>query len=1022
MNTADPNDNTTNNDTVIEDGVDNANNDDGVILDNIANTNNNYPQLNFDSTSTSPSASESDNETGSIATEYNQNPDSRDTEAQIVSKIQQLQLQLEAVRADPSRRSSDRPSASIPASASASNSAHGSDSRSSSPQTPRLIVVSNRLPVTVSKQESGDWKFRVSSGGLVSALAGVKNKIPFIWVGWTGDVVAPADQELMKTRFFDEMSCYPVFLTEEDADLYYNGFCNNILWPLFHYVPLPIISTEGERKFDAKYWHAYSRANHRFADAVMQVYEPGDLVWVQDYHLMLLPSLLRKRLPDVSIGFFLHTPFPSSEVYRILPVRNKVLQGVLAADLIGFHTYDYAFHFLSVCTRMLGLESSPKGVKFKDHFAYVDTFPIGTDPNSFLNNLQRPIVKKGIAELQNKFKGKKIVLGVDRLDYTKGVPHKFMAFEILLANQPQWKNNVVLIQIGVPSRTQVDEYKKLISQTNELVGRINGQYGSFERGPPILFFNKPVSFDDLCALYAVADVLLVTPIRDGMNLVSYEYVVCQQERHGVLVLSEFAGSAQSLTSAIRVNPWNIEELASALHEALTLPEPERKLKHQRLFQYVKKHNAAFWAQSFVKHLQQIDNAKVQHIHKPMQSLLRVASDVLPEMCARRRRLFLIEYEGTLVQSMALSDLAFPSTSLLLFLQRLSSEPENHVYIISGRSKNVLEKWFSEVNVGLICEHGCDYIHPGRAEWQTVVEGNNDAWKESVTPILLYFKERTPGAHLEVKEKTITWHFRDADPLFGSWQAKELQLLLAESCVSLPVEVISGPKYLELRPRNLSRVSAVQRIISERPDGIDFAFAIGSDKADEDVFSFLSSVSRTAEGRVFTLTCRVGEKSDNSSADRYIPDSDVVFRVLKELVPSSSISSLGGAYSSPNASHIGGSSARRLRMVSGGLPKSVLGCAEHHREATTGSVLHGNLLQRLSAVPRSSSYDGIMTGMNRLANQDRASSITASPLRDGQAVITAQSVSNASNNNDQDGPSQTQARTRSAFRSAIRSTQ
>ncbi|CDF33503.1 unnamed protein product [Chondrus crispus] len=810
------------------------------------------------------------------------------TEAEILSQIHRLHLELESVRGDPTEPDDDAQDA-TPAHSSAGSrsytkleglSQHGATS-------PRLIVVSNRLPVTVRKDESGEWNFRVSSGGLVSALAGVKNKIPFVWVGWTGVEVATSEQDEMSRRFQEEMNCYPVYLSAADANLYYNGFCNEVLWPLFHYVPLPIVSSDGERKFDFKYWDAYSKANHRFAEAVMQVYEPGDLVWVQDYHLMLLPSLLRKRIRDVTIGFFLHTPFPSSEVYRILPVRSKVLQGVLAADLIGFHTYDYARHFLSVCTRILGLDASPKGVTYKDHFANVGIFPIGIDPNAWIKALRSPSVKERILELEEKFRGKKVLLGVDRLDYIKGVPHKLMAFRNLLSNHPEWKERVVLVQIGVPSRTEVDEYKKLISQTNELVGRINAQYGSVEYAP-IVFINQSVNFDDLCALYTVADVAVVTSIRDGMNLVSYEYVVCQQERHGVLVLSEFAGSAQSLSSAIRVNPWNTEELANAMHEALTVPERERALKHWKLYHYVTKHTAAFWARSFVSELQQIERLmKMQDVHKPKQSLLRVSVDIIPDMRSRTKRLFLLEYEGTLCAPVSLADLGFPTLSMRRFLLRLSSDPGNFVYILSGRSKDTLDSWLGDLGVGLVSEHGCDYRHPHSTTWESLITVSDTSWRLSVIPILQYFTERTPGAHLEAKDNIVTWHFRDADPMFGSWQAKELQLLLAENSMNLPVEVVSGHKYLEVRPVGVSRVNAVRRILSELSEGVDFAFAIGSDKADEDVFSFLNTYVRTGDGRVSTLACRVGGKSDNSAADRYLPDVEPVFRLLRELAPNPS---------------------------------------------------------------------------------------------------------------------------------------
>lgn len=878
------------------------------------------------------------------------------SEAQIVAQIHHLQQQLEQLQSNPNEETRD----STPGPPARPTPISFSDSHESSTQFPRLIVVSNRLPVTLRKTENGDWDFPLSAGGLVSGFAGVKSKIPFIWVGWTGVEVDPIDHDLLRARFLDENSCYPVFLKDEDADLYYNGFCNDVLWPLFHYVPLPIVSSDGERKFDAKYWHAYSKANHRFSDAVMQIYQPGDLIWVQDYHLMLLPSLLRKRLPDATIGFFLHTPFPSSEVYRILPARNKVLQGVLAADLIGFHTYDYASHFLSVCTRILGLESSPKGVRYKDHFAFVGIFPIGIDPAAWIDALQSDSVKERIRELEDKFRGKKVVLGVDRLDYTKGVPHKLMAFEKMLASYNVWKDNVVLVQIGVPSRTEVDEYKKLVSQTNELVGRINAQHGTVKQAP-IIFINQSVDFHDLCALYAVADVAFVTSVRDGMNIVSYEYVVCQQDRHGVLVLSEFAGSAHSLSSAIRVNPWNIEEMARVLHEALTLPERERRLKHQRLFQYVKKHTAAFWAKSFVNELQHIEvNMKAKASDKPMQSVLRVQADVIPEIRARQKRLFFFEYESTLVEAVALPDMANPSDTLIHFLHSLCSPPENFVYIVSGRSKDTLENWFGDVDCGLISEHGCDFLHPDGDVWQSVVDLNNDRWKDAVIPILQYFKERTPGAHLEVKDKTITWHFCHADPLFGSWQAKELQLLLAESCVNLPVEVVSGPKYLELRPENTGRVTAIERIISERSN-VDFVFAIGSDKADEEVFSYLSNNVRTSDGQVFTITCRVGTKSGTSLADRYIPDStDMVARVLRELVPSH-----------------GDEHAEKLR------PTEFSSGKEEPRRRHIPPVAEHPLL---SAVQRSSSFDGSM-GIQRSKQLERSPvSATAQTYKDRESAL------------------------------------
>lgn len=371
-----------------------------------------------------------------------------------------------------------------------------------------------------------------------------------------------------------------------------------ILWPLFHYHP-------GEMNFDEVAWDAYTEANRLFAKIIAAEVEDGDLVWVHDYHLMLLPAMLREELEltgkSIKLGFFLHTPFPSSEIYRILPVRREVLLGVLSCDLIGFHTYDYARHFLSSVSRILGLPTLPNAVEFDDRIVSVGAFPIGIDPDTFIEGLKRPEVKQRIATLKQKFQGTKIIVGVDRLDYIKGVPQKLHAFEVFLTEHPEWIGKVVLVQVAVPSREDVEEYQNLRAVVNELVGRINGRFSTVEF-TPIHFLHKSVDFNELVSLYASSDVCLVSSTRDGMNLVSYEYIACQQEKHGALILSEFTGAAQSLNGSIIVNPWNIEELASAIHESLTLPKEKSDANHEKLFKYISKYTSGFWGESFVKEL------------------------------------------------------------------------------------------------------------------------------------------------------------------------------------------------------------------------------------------------------------------------------------------------------------------------------------------------------------------------------------------------------------------------------------
>lgn len=552
----------------------------------------------------------------------------------------------------------------------ASNNVDGSSKQGQSfhlDSSARLIVVSNRLPVTIKADASqpGGYSFSLSSGGLVSALSGCKKNMSFTWIGWPGlNVATKQEEEFIEKKLQEEYSCQPVWIDDDIADAHYNGFSNSILWPLFHYHP-------GEMNFDEENWLAYREANLRFAERIRSIIKAGDMVWVQDYHLMLLPLMLRTLIEGtnlqgatsqrelehvrhgvdgtshlqhsealaapftsehysgstaasdaekegrglgtsdgsasrgaIKIGFFLHTPFPSSEIYRILPVRREILLGILHCDLIGFHTYDYARHFLSSCTRILGLPTMPNGAEFEGRYVHVGTYPIGIDPSQFEEGLKRESVTTRIKSLERRFEGVKIIVGVDRLDYIKGVPQKLHALETFLQEHPEWIGKVVLVQVAVPSRQDVEEYQNLRAVVNEAVGRINGRFGTVE-SMPIHFLHRSVSFDELCALYAISDACLVTSTRDGMNLVSYEYIACQQQRNGVMILSEFAGAAQSLNGSLIVNPWDKFAVADAIQEALTMPVEERKKNFAKLSNYVKKHTSGWWGMSFVSDLSKI---------------------------------------------------------------------------------------------------------------------------------------------------------------------------------------------------------------------------------------------------------------------------------------------------------------------------------------------------------------------------------------------------------------------------------
>ncbi|CCG23389.1 Tps1 trehalose-6-phosphate synthase [Candida orthopsilosis Co 90-125] len=475
----------------------------------------------------------------------------------------------------------------------------------------KVFVVSNRLPVTIKRKEDGSYDYSMSSGGLVTALQGLKKTTEFQWLGWPGLEIPEDEQAKVNADLMHKFKCTAIFLSDTIADLHYNGFSNSILWPLFHYHP-------GEMNFDENAWAAYIEANKKFAVEISKQVEDNDMVWVHDYHLMLLPEMLRQEIgkskKNIRIGFFLHTPFPSSEIYRILPVRKEILVGVLSCDLIGFHTYDYARHFLSSVSRIVpNVKTLPNGILYENRSISIGAFPIGIDVDNFTEGLKKPEVQQRIAQLESKFDGIKVIVGVDRLDYIKGVPQKLHAFEIFLQQNPEWIGKVVLVQVAVPSRGDVEEYQSLRATVNELVGRINGQFGTVEF-VPIHYMHKSIPFNELLSLYNISDVCLVSSTRDGMNLVSYEYIACQEQRKGALILSEFAGAAQCLSGAIVVNPWNTEDLSDAIKESLTLPSEKKAFNFQKMFEYISKYTSGYWGESFVKELYKC-NGDVKHDSK-----------------------------------------------------------------------------------------------------------------------------------------------------------------------------------------------------------------------------------------------------------------------------------------------------------------------------------------------------------------------------------------------------------------------
>ncbi|XP_012091863.1 alpha,alpha-trehalose-phosphate synthase [UDP-forming] 1 isoform X2 [Jatropha curcas] len=719
------------------------------------------------------------------------------------------------------------------------------------PPKQRLLVVANRLPVSAVRRDEDSWQLEMSVGGLVSALVGVK-EFDARWIGWAGVNVPDKIGQKALTAALAEKRCIPVFLDEDIVHQYYNGYCNNILWPLFHYLALPQEDRLATTRSFQSQFNAYKKANQMFADVVNEHYEEGDIVWCHDYHLMFLPKYLKKYNSRMKVGWFLHTPFPSSEIHRMLPSRSELLGSVLAADLVGFHTYDYARHFVSACTRILGLEGTPEGVEDQGKLTRVAAFPIGIDSERFIRALELPQVQDHMEELKERFAGRKVILGVDRLDTIKGIPQKILAFEEFLEENPEWRDKVVLLQIAVPTRTDVPEYQKLTSQVHEIVGRINGRFGTLT-AVPIHHLDRSLDFHALCALYAVTDVALVTSLRDGMNLVSYEFVACQASKKGVLILSEFAGAAQSLgAGALLVNPWNITEVAASIGYALNMPADEREKRHNHNFRHVTTHTSQEWAATFMSEL---NDTIVEAQLRTRQVLPLLPIKVAVERYSQsNNRLLILGFSSTLTEPVDSLDRRGDQLKemepnlhpeLKEPLKKLCEDQKTTVVVLSGSDRNILDENFGEYDMWLAAEHGM-FLRLTTGEWMTTMPENlNMDWVDSVKHVFEYFTERTPRSHFDLRETSLVWNYKYADVEFGRIQARDmLQHLWTGPISNAAVDVVQGGRSVEVRAVGVTKGAAIDRILGEivhnrgMKTPIDYVLCVGHFLTkDEDIYTF-----------------------------------------------------------------------------------------------------------------------------------------------------------------------------------------
>jgi trehalose 6-phosphate synthase/phosphatase len=688
----------------------------------------------------------------------------------------------------------------------------------------RLLIVSNRLPVTI-QEKKGEFHIEPSVGGLATGLRSWYKSSPSIWIGWAGIGRKKITREKDIMARLEAENCHPVPLSQPDVEAYYYGLCNRTIWPLFHYFPLYV-------EYSESYWQAYERVNAAFANVVAGIAKPNDIIWIHDYHLMLLPRLLRERVPKATVGFFLHIPFPSFEIFRLLPWRQQILEGLLGADLVGFHNYDYTGHFLDSVHRLLGYEVAMGQVTTADRLVKADAFPMGINYEQFSNVDQDPQVQAERKRFRRKVGDCRVILSVDRLDYTKGIPQRLEAFSLFLDRNPRFKRKVILVLLVVPSRVRVEHYIQLKKQVDGLVGEINGKYGTIG-WMPVWYLYRSLPFHPLAALYSLADVALVTPLRDGMNLVSKEYTATKVDGKGVLILSEAAGAAQELGEAIIINPNNQDEIAQALVKALEMPEQEQIERNRVMQERLRRYDVVRWANEFIDKL--LSTKKLQLKTKEKGLTYEMQRKLASDFRDSDKALLLLDYDGTLVPFSSKPEEAMPGARLLRLLEKFSNNPRTEVVLISGRDRDTLERWFSGLDLGLVAEHGVWIKEKGRG-WETIETLTSD-WKEEVHPILESWVDRTPGSFIEEKEFSLVWHYRKANPKLGELRARELMNNLSDITANLNLQVLEGNKVVELKNTDINKGRAALRWISR--DKWDFILALGDDWTDEDTFKALS---------------------------------------------------------------------------------------------------------------------------------------------------------------------------------------
>ncbi|KAF3763929.1 family 20 glycosyltransferase [Cryphonectria parasitica EP155] len=719
-------------------------------------------------------------------------------------------------------------------------------------------------------------------------------------------------------------------------------YADHDLYTLFHYkTPVP---SDGRK--ERTQWADYYRMNQKFANKILELYKPGDIVVVHDYYLMLVPSMLRQRVPHMYISFFLHCPFPSSEFLRCLPRRKEVLEGVLGSNLIGFQSYSYSRHFSSCCTRICSYPSDAGGVETFGARVEVGVFPIGIDAKKVESMAFCPAVDEKVKALRKLYAGKKLIVGRDRLDSVRGVAQKLMAFDRFLELYPGWRERVVLIQVTSPTASAGDEEKddpenKIASRVNEWIGRIHGTYGHLGYDP-VQHFPQYLSQDEYFALLRAADIGLITSVRDGMNTTSLEYIVCQRDNNGPLILSEFSGTAGSLRDAIHINPWDLSGVADEINNALVMEDEARLAMQKSLHDHVTSKNVQHWIDSLLNRLVHVLGSSKNVVSTPLLD----RAIMLQTYLNAKKRLFMFDYDGTLTPIVKEPSAAIPSQRLINTLTTLASDHRNAVWIISGRDQAFLTQHLGGIKeLGFSAEHGSFMKHPGSDEWENLAETFDMGWQPEVMDVFQSYTDKCPGSFIERKRCALTWHYRLADPEQGPHMAEECQKELEATVVpNWDVDVMAGKANVEVRTTFVNKGEIAKRLVNSynsdmsnlpgsacEPSAADadkngklgFVLCLGDDTTDEDMFRALNGVSATPDQgeeakvqpeHVFTVTVGASTKVTLARWHLLEPNDVVDSVALLADVGANGTGTAGGT-----ALHIGEVNLAALSAVEGHVP-------------------------------------------------------------------------------------------------------